>query len=162
METKKCPTINYHISYDEDLNLKDLEDLIRLIRISNNSVLNEFGLSKQKGNSIQKVSMIKPGSINILLVLSILANVASFTELLDKVIKHIKKKINDKKNKNYGKNTHPDKPIYHKFDIDINCDFENCEIDDLYFNVEFKVHNTFFSDDKELFELKEVESNEKN
>ena len=33
-KTIKCPQIKYHISYHENLALKDLEDLIGLIRIA--------------------------------------------------------------------------------------------------------------------------------
>ena len=61
-----CPQIRYHISYDKNLSLKDLEDLINLIRISNNDALQEMGISRTKGNDLQRIEKIESGSIDFL------------------------------------------------------------------------------------------------
>ena len=49
----ECPQIRYHISYDENLTFKDLEDLLKIIRMSNNDVFQEMGISRAEENDMQ-------------------------------------------------------------------------------------------------------------
>ena len=69
--------IRYHILYDENLTLKDLEDLLHLLRVSNNNLLCEMGFSRAKGNELQKIEKIEPGSINLI---TFLKEILSITE----------------------------------------------------------------------------------
>ena len=71
----ECPQIRYHITYDDDLTLKDLEDLINLIRVANNDALQEMGISRAKGNGLQRVEKIQPGSIDIITVLNVVVSI---------------------------------------------------------------------------------------
>ena len=97
METTKIteyPQIRYHITYDESLTLKDLEDLISLIRVSTNAVLEKMGIPRAQANALQKIEKIEPGSIEMIMetlreVLAILGDIAGVVGLAGKIVNFI-------------------------------------------------------------------------
>ena len=91
--TIECPLIRYHISYDENLTFKDLEDLLHLIRTSNNDVLYKMGISREKGNDLQRIDKITPGSIDLVMALSIIASAITIGEFVSNAKKLIANKI---------------------------------------------------------------------
>ena len=95
LKTIECPQIRYHITYDEDLTLKDLEDLINLIRVANNDALQEMGISRAKGNDLQRVEKIQPGSIDIVTVLSVVSSAITIGAFVCNAIKSINKKTEE-------------------------------------------------------------------
>ena len=121
METIESPKIRFHISFNESLTLKDFEDLIYLIRTSNNEALNKMGIPKQKGNSIQKIEEIRPGSINLVTIFDVLVDVVSMASFIVTVVNEINKKIKETKAKKENKNLtgHADKKVYEKCPIKV-------------------------------------------
>lgn len=115
----ECPQIRYHISYDEKLTLKDLEDLINLIRISNNDALQEMGISRSKGNDLQKIEKVEAGSIEIIMAiieaLSDIASVVSFVEIAAAIITG---KIRARRDRPV-RNPREDRKVYEKHDVTI-------------------------------------------
>ena len=91
----ECPQIRYHITYDEDLTLKDLADLINLIRVANNDALQEMGISRAKGNGLQRVEKIQPGSIDIITVLNVVSSAITMGAFVGNAIKSISKKTEE-------------------------------------------------------------------
>lgn len=75
------PHIRYHITYDENLTLKDLEDLINLIRVSNNDALQEMGVPRHRANDLQRIERIEPGSIEIILekIMEMIENISDIS-----------------------------------------------------------------------------------
>lgn len=122
MEIIESPKIRFHISFNESLTLKDFEDLIYLIRTSNNEALNKMGISKQKGNSIQKIEEIRPGSIDLVAVFDVLVDVVSMVSFILTVVNVINKKVKETKAKKENKNLtgHADTKAYEKCPIKVN------------------------------------------
>ena len=114
-KTIECLQIRYHITYDENLTLKDLEDLINLIRISNNDALQEMGISRSKGNDLQRIEKIEPGSIEI--IMGIL-DVISVAEFVFKSGKLIYNKIKSKRERP-NRNPREDRKVYEKYDVSV-------------------------------------------
>lgn len=111
------PQIRYHITYDENLTFKDVEELLKLIRLSNNDILEEEGISRAKGNDIQQIECVEPGSINLLAILKEILSipVSVFAErTIDKIINRINAAIE------YSR-THPkaDKQVYCKHEVKV-------------------------------------------
>ena len=80
MDTYKTidhPEIRYRITYVENLTFKDLEDLINLIRVSNNNAFQQLGVPRAKGNELQRIEKVEHGSIEIVL--------ESIKEILDAI-----------------------------------------------------------------------------
>ena len=63
----ECSQVRYHITYDENLTFKDFEDLLHLIRISNNDILHKMGVPRHRANDLQRIEQIEPGSIEIII-----------------------------------------------------------------------------------------------
>ena len=114
----ECPQVRYHITYDENLSLKDLEELINLIRVSNNDVLQGMGVSRSKGNDLQRVERIQPGSIDIVTILSVVSSVITIGEFVFKVGKLIKNKADDERNKEL-EGTKYDKKVYYRNELTV-------------------------------------------
>ena len=74
LKTNEFPKIRYHITYDVNPTLKDLEEVINIIRVSTNDALQEIGVSRSKGNDLQRVDKIQPGSIDIVTVLGVISS----------------------------------------------------------------------------------------
>ena len=122
----ECPQIRYHITYDEDLTLKDLEDLINLIRVANNDALQEMGISRAKGNDLQRVEKIQPGSIDIVTVLSVVSSAITIGAFVCNAIKSINKKTEEEYNKDL-RGTKRDKRVHNRNKITVKNN-ENSEI----------------------------------
>lgn len=154
MEIKKTierPEIRYHITYDEILTIKDLEDLLYLIRISTNDVLQEMGISRAKGNNLQRVEKIQPGSIDIVTVINVVAASITIVDFLIKVGKSIKNKVKEAKEKKL-KGTKNDKKVYYRNNLII----ENFEQVNIINNTyEFNIHVDNLEDIKAIIEKME-------
>ena len=140
LKTIECPQIRYHITYDEDLTLKDLEDLINLIRVANNDVLQEMGISRAKGNGLQRVEKIQPGSIDIVTVLSVVSSVISIGTFLWSV----KDLIINKADAEYDKDlrgTGKDRKVHNKNKITVNIDEHNDIHIDKSYTMNIHIHN---------------------
>ena len=137
------PQIRYHISYDENLKMKDLEDILHLLRIANNNALYEIGISRSKSNDLQRIDQIEPGSINLTTILTEILS-TTISALTKKIIEKIEEKIETTKS---SCNTHPklDKPIYCKYRVDITVGEQIIlvESDSPIINIEIKVHNAY-------------------
>ena len=131
----ECPQIRYHISYDKNLSLKDLEDLINLIRISNNDALQEMGISRSKGNDLQRIEKIQPGSIDIVTVLSVVSSVITIGSFVYSSSKAINKNAEEEYNKNL-RGTKRDKKLHNRSKITV----QNNEDSDIYIDNSFTVH----------------------
>ena len=131
----ECPQIIYHITYDEDLTLKDLEDLIYLIRVANNDALQELGISRVKGNDLQRVEKIQPGSIDIVTMLSLASSVITIGTFIINSIQHIIKKTNEEYNKDL-RGTKKDKKVHHRYKITV----KNNENSDIYVDNSSTIH----------------------
>ena len=136
----KCPEVRYHITYDENLTLKDLEELIKLIRVSNNDVLQEMGISRSKGNDLQRVERIQPGSIDIVTIISVVSSVITIGEFLFKVGKLIKSKADDERSKDL-EGTKSDKKVYYRNKLTIE-NIEQINIVDNSRILNIHIHNT--------------------
>lgn len=144
----KCPQIRYHITYDESLALKDLEDLLYLIRVSNNDILQEMGISRAKGNDLQRVEKIQPGSIDIVTTINVVAASITIVDFLVKVGKRIKNKVKEAKEKKL-EGTKNDKKVYYRNNLII----ENAEQVNVINNTyEFNIHVDNIDDVKTLIE----------
>ena len=137
----ECPQVRYHITYDNNLTFKDLEDLLKLVRMSNNDIFQEMGISRSEGNDLQKIENIYPGSINIFAILMqiLSGGIGSLTEkIIDKIQSRIKQKI-----ESCEQNPTADKPVYCKYKVDVRVNghtisFEsNAQI----INIEIEIHN---------------------
>ena len=93
----------FHICYDKAITMKDFEDVIKLVRVSNNELLHQKGVSKSKANEMQKIDKILPGSIEIVLdvseILGIVANIATIGGFILQAAESIKSKINERREK---------------------------------------------------------------
>lgn len=153
-ETKiiEAPQIRYHITYDENLTLKDLEDLINLIRISNNDALQEMGISRSKGNDLQRIEKIEPGSIDFVTVLNVVAAAFTIAGYTIHAVNSIIKKIRAEREQDLT-GTKRDKKVYYKFPVTINNDdvemvcFDNSST----YTVNIHIHNN--CDKNEIMEI---------
>ena len=123
LKTNEHPQIRYHITYDESLTLKDLEDLIGLIRIATNNALEEMGISRAKANALQKIEKIEPGSIQMIMdtireVISIVGDVASAIGLARGIAIFIRNRILAKRERP-ERNPREDKKVYEKYDVTV-------------------------------------------
>lgn len=137
----ECPQVRYHITYDNNLTFKDLEDLLKLVRMSNNDIFQEMGISRSEGNDLQKIESIHPGSINIFAILKMIlsAEINNLTEkLIYKIQNRIKQKIESCK-----KNPTSDKPVYckNKVDVRVNGQTISVESNAPIINIEIEIHN---------------------
>ena len=115
-EKNECPQLRYHITHEEVLTLKDLEDLINLIRISNNDTLQEMGISRTKGNDLQKIDKIEPGSIEIIMaVISVLSDLITIGVFAKNTIKRICDKMKSKRERP-KRNPREDRKVYEKYE----------------------------------------------
>ena len=115
------PQIIYHITYDESLTLKDLEDLINLIRTSTNNALVEMGVPRAKANSLQKIEKIEPGSIQIIMdtiqeIVGMLGDIAGIVGLANSILFFICKKMRERREK-LERSPKEDKKIYEKYNV---------------------------------------------
>lgn len=118
------PQIRYHITYDENLTFKDLEDLLHIIRISNNDVLHEMGVPRPKANDLQKIEQIQPGSIEIIIetIKEILeavndaATVFSALRFVQESVKSILDKIRTRRERPI-RNPREDRKVYDKYEL---------------------------------------------
>ena len=142
------PQIRYHISYDKNLALKDLEDILRLLRISNNDVLCEMGVPRSKSNDLQRIDSIEPGSINLIAILKELLSMTA-SAFSEKSIDRIKERI---KNTRAACDANPklDKPIFCKCKVEVKSGEQTILIESnaQVVNIEIRVHN---AEDNNLF-----------
>ena len=137
----KYPQIRYHISYDEMLTLKDLEEILHLLRVSNNDVLYEMGISRGKGNGLQRIEKIEPGSIDIVTVLSVISSTITIGDFVWRMGRLVAHKIESE----YGQDlsgTKKDKKVYYRNRVTVN----NCESNGVNsgcssFDVNIHIHN---------------------
>lgn len=116
----ECPQIRYHISYDEKLALKDLEDLINLIRISNNDTFQEMGISRARGNDLQRIEKIEPGSIEIVMaIIDVVSNIISVGHFIETAKEIITNRIRSRREKSFKK-ARDDRKVYEKHDVAVN------------------------------------------
>ena len=137
----ECPQIRYHITYDNNLTFKDLEDLLKLVRMSNNDIFQEMGISRSEGNDLQKIESIHPGSINIFAILMqiLSGGIGSLTEkIIDKIQSRIKQKI-----ESCEQNPTADKPVYCKYRVDVRVNGQTISIESnaQIINIEIEIHN---------------------
>lgn len=123
-KTIECPQIRYHITYDENLTLKDLEDLLKLIRMSNNDIFQEMGISRAEGNDLQRIAKIEPGSIEM--VMDMIREIAEFAGDVAPMVSAIKfvresaQSIADKiklRLERPNRNPREDRKIYEKYEV---------------------------------------------
>ena len=144
MENEKmteCPQVRYHITYDNNLTFKDLEDLLKLVRMSNNDIFQEMGISRSEGNDLQKIESIHPGSINIFAILKMILSVGmdSLAEkLMDRIRNRIKQKI-----ESCAQNPTADKPVYCKYKVDVRVNGQTISVESTapIINIEIEIHN---------------------
>ena len=114
--------------------------MISLIRISNNDALQELGLPRFKGNDLQVVEQIHPGSIDIVTTLSVVASTLTISEYIFKLVGIINKKIQSEREKDLS-GTKKDKKVYYKFPITV-TNQNNTLINNLNINiVNIHIHN---------------------
>ena len=123
-KTNVCPQIGYHITYEENLTFKDLEELLHLIRISNNDALREMGVPRHQANELQRIEKIEPGSIEIILekIMEIIeavddaATVISAIEFAQRSVKSIFDTIRRRRERP-AKNPREDRKVYDKHEV---------------------------------------------
>ena len=140
-KTIECQQIRYHVTYDDNLTFKDLEDLLKLVRMSNNDIFQEMGISRVEGNDLQKIENIYPGSINIFAILEkiLSAGINNLAEkLIDKIQSRIKQKI-----ESCEQNPTADKPVYCKCRVDIRSNDQTISVESNapIINIEIQIHN---------------------
>ena len=157
LKTNEYPQIKYHITYDESLTLKDLEDLINLIRLSNNDALQEMGISRVKGNNLQRVEKIQPGSIDIVTAIGVVSSAITIGTFVYSAIKSINKKAEEEYNKDL-RGTKRDRKVHNRYKITV----KNNENSDIYIDnssaVHIHVHNE--GDIRKILEV--LQSNDNN
>ena len=126
LKTTEHPQIRYHITYDESLTLKDLEDLIGLIRISTNSALEKIGIPRAKANALQKIEKIEPGSIQMIMetireVLAIVGDVAGAIGLAHSIAIFIRNRIAAKRERTQ-RTPKEDKKVYEKYEVTVDVE----------------------------------------
>ena len=112
----------FHICYDKAITMKDFEDVINLVRVSNNELLHQHGVSKPKANEMQKIDKVLPGSIEIVLDFSkiletvanieTIANIATIGGFIINAVEIIKRKINERRERE--RTPREDKKVYDK------------------------------------------------
>ena len=111
----------FHICYDKAITMKDFEDVINLVRVSNNELLYQNGVSKHKANEMQKIDKVLPGSIEIVLdvseILEIAASIATIGGFILQAAEIIKSKIN--KHRERDRRPREDKKVYDKHAVNI-------------------------------------------
>ena len=131
----ECPKIRYHITYYENLTLKDLEDLINLIRVSTNDALQGIGVSRSKGNDLQRIDKVQPGSIDIVTAVGFISSVITIGGFVRDVINLISKKTEEEHNKDL-RGTRKDKKVYNRNKVTVS----NSECGDIYIDNSTTVH----------------------
>ena len=126
LKTIECPQIRYHITYDENITLKDLEDLIGLIRIGTNNALEEIGIPRAKANALQKIEKIEPGSIQMIMetireVLAIVGDVAGAIGLAHSIAIFIRNRIAAKRERTQ-RTPKEDKKVYEKYEVTVDVE----------------------------------------
>ena len=116
--------IRYHITYDENLTFKDLEDLLHLIRISNNDVLHKMGVPKRQVNGLQRIENVDSGSIEIVLeafekIIEVINDVATVISAIGFVHESVKAIINKIKARaeRPARNPREDRKVHDKYEI---------------------------------------------
>lgn len=117
----ECPEIRYHITYDENLTLKELEDIINLIRISTNDALYEMGIPRSKANALQRIEKIEPGSIEIVMetiqeIIGIAGDIAGIISLTSGIVISIRNRIISKRDR-IDRKPREDKKLYEKYKV---------------------------------------------
>ena len=111
----------FHICYDEAITMKDFEDVINLVRVSNNELLHQNGVSKHKANEMQKIDKVLPGSIEIVLdvseILGMVADVVTIGGFIWQAVASIKRKMNEHRERD--RRPREDKKVYDKHAVDI-------------------------------------------
>ena len=118
------PQIRYHITYDENLTFKDLEDLLHIIRISNNDFLHEMGVNRHVANDLQKIEQIEPGSIEIIIetikeimeVVNDATTVITALRFVQDSVKVILNKIRARRDRP-NRNPREDRKVYDKCEV---------------------------------------------
>ena len=117
----ECPQIRYHITYDEKLTLKELEDLINLIRISTNNALERIGISRTKANALQKIESIEPGSIEIIMetireAIEMVGDIKDVIALVSSIVTSVRNRMTSKLERP-ERNPKEDRKIYEKYEV---------------------------------------------
>ena len=145
--TTEYPQIRYHITYDENLTFKDLEDLIKLIRLSNNDVLQELKISRSVANDLQTIEGVYSGSITFFEIIKKIISIGSrcFAErvvnkMYDRMARELEVcKINPKL----------DKPVYCKKPMIIKMGEQAISIDGDFAEINITIEN-----DKQIINIK--------
>ena len=125
-KAKDLQQIRYHISYDESLTFKDMEEMLHLIRISNNDVLQEMGVPRHRANDLQRIERIEPGSIEIILekIMEMIENISDISTAVSainfayKSAKLILGKIKERHERPI-RNPKEDRKFYDKYEVTV-------------------------------------------
>lgn len=141
LEATECYQIRYHITYDENLTFKDLEDLLKLIRLSTNDILQEIGVSRSDGNDMQKIASIYPGSINLIAFLKEVISIG--TKLLtEKLVDKIQNRIEEAA-ESCKRNPKLDKSVCCKHRVKVKFGEQTISVESNapIINIEIEIHN---------------------
>lgn len=141
LEATECYQIRYHITYDENLTFKDLEDLLKLIRLSTNDILQEIGVSRSDGNDMQKIASIYPGSINLIAFLKEVISIG--TKLLtEKLVDKIQNRIEEAA-ESCKRNPKLDKSVCCKHRVKVKFGKQTISVESNapIINIEIEIHN---------------------
>ena len=137
----ECPQIRYHITYDQNLTFKDLEDILKLVRISNNDIFQEMGISRSEGNNLQKIESIHPGSISIFAILKKIVS-AGINNLAEKLVDKIQKRI-EQTLESCERNPKLDKSVCCKHRVEVRLGEQRISVESnaQIINIEIEIHN---------------------
>lgn len=139
-KTNEYPQIRYHITYDENLTFKDLEDLLKLIRLSNNDVLQEMGISRAKGNDLQRIEKVESGSIDFVTALGVISSVVGIVDFAWNIIKYINERKQAEREKDLN-GTKKDKKLYYRNEITVgDSKITNIDSPSIY-TINIHIHN---------------------
>jgi len=137
---KEYPQIRYHITYDENLTFKDLEDLLKLIRLSNNDVLQEMGISRAKGNDLQRIEKVESGSIDFVTALGVISSVVGIVDFAWNIIKYINERKQAEREKDLN-GTKKYKKLYYRNEITVgDSKITNIDSPSIY-TINIHIHN---------------------
>ena len=112
--------LGLHISYDNDLSIKDLVDILDLYRKSMNKNMRDFGVKTVGLNKYCRIQSVNKGSIDINLVLGAIIALGNIAVFGNNLLEIIKKSISNKKERLRRENNHDDNPVYARNEMSIN------------------------------------------
>ena len=95
-----------------------------MIRTSNNDVLYECGVSRAKGNNLQRIEKVVPGSIEFSTVLGLASSVLAIADYSSKLFRVIRQKIKAEREQDL-RGSGKDKKVYYKYPVTIDNEEQN-------------------------------------